>query len=135
VFCHGDFRLGNLLLGEQRTGSPCWTGNSPTSVSRARISGYLCANVWRFGAALPVGGMGSYRQLLDGYRSVRGDAPCLEELRRWEVYAALAWGVVCLTMRRLFESGDDPTLERAAVGRRVSESEVDLLLLLEELGE
>jgi aminoglycoside phosphotransferase (APT) family kinase protein len=134
VLCHGDFRLGNLLLDEQ--GLVAVLDWELAHIGHAGEDlGYLCANVWRFGAAPPVGGMGSYRQLLDGYRSVRGDAPCLEELRRWEVYAALAWGVVCLTMRRLFESGDDPTLERAAVGRRVSESEVDLLLLLEELGE
>ena len=35
--------------------------------------------------------------------------------------------------RELHRSGWDPGLERAAVGRRLSESEIDILLLLEEL--
>jgi aminoglycoside phosphotransferase (APT) family kinase protein len=132
VLCHGDFRLGNLLVGERGL-------NAVLDWELAHVGfpgedlGYLCANVWRFGGDRPVGGFGDYRELLDGYRSVRGDAPALAELRRWELYAALGWGLVCLTMLELHRSGADPGLERAAVGRRVCESDIDILLLLEEL--
>jgi aminoglycoside phosphotransferase (APT) family kinase protein len=129
---HGDFRNGNLLVDEQglvavldwelaHCGDP------------AEDLGYLCGNVWRFGRSdKPVGGFGEYADLLEGYRSVAGWAPDRETLRYWEVFCALGWGLVCLTMIDLYRSGADPTLERAAVGRRVSESEMDLLLLLEE---
>jgi aminoglycoside phosphotransferase (APT) family kinase protein len=128
---HGDFRNGNLLVDEQglvavldwelaHIGAP------------AEDLGYLCANVWRFGNTdKPVGGFGEYRDLLDGYRSVTGWAPSLEEIRYWEVYCALGWGIVCLTMIDMYRSGQARSLERAAVGRRMSESEIDLLLLLE----
>ena len=128
---HGDFRNGNLLVDEQglvavldwelaHIGDP------------AEDLGYLCGNVWRFGKpGKPVGGFGEYRDLLDGYRSVTGWAPALEEIRYWEVYCALGWGVVCLTMIDMYRSGQARSLERAAVGRRMSESEIDLLLLLE----
>jgi aminoglycoside phosphotransferase (APT) family kinase protein len=128
---HGDFRNGNLLVDEQglvavldwelaHIGDP------------AEDLGYLCGNVWRFGKIdKPVGGFGEYRDLLDGYRSVTGWAPCLEEIRYWEVYCALGWGIVCLTMIDMYRSGQARSLERAAVGRRMSESEIDLLLLLE----
>ena len=129
---HGDFRNGNLLVDEQglvavldwelaHIGEP------------AQDLGYLCGNVWRFGKSnKPVGGFGEYQQLLDGYHSVTGDMPSLREIHYWEVYTALSWGVVCLTMIDMHRSGQSPGLERAAVGRRMSESEIDLLLLLEE---
>jgi len=130
---HGDFRNGNLLVGRQGLVAVLdWElahiGNP------AEDLGYLCANVWRFGRSdRPVGGFGDYDQLLAGYRSVAGQAPGLEELHYWQVYAALNWGLVCLTMLSMYRSGQDQSLERVAVGRRVSESEIDLLLLLEEV--
>jgi aminoglycoside phosphotransferase (APT) family kinase protein len=133
VLCHGDFRLGNLLVNE--TGLTAVLDWELAHIGHAGEDlGYLCANVWRFGSAAPVGGFGDYRQLLDGYRSVCAWAPELEELRLWELYAALGWGLVCLIMQELHRSGEDTGLERAAVARRFSESEVDTLLLLEDLG-
>ena len=128
---HGDFRNGNLLVDEQglvavldwelaHVGEP------------AEDLGYICGNVWRFGRFdKPVGGFGEYEELLAGYAGVTGHAPSLEEIRYWEVYTALGWGIVCLTMVDMYRSGQDPSLERAAVGRRMSESEIDLLLLLD----
>ena len=128
---HGDFRNGNLLVDEQglvavldwelaHIGDP------------AEDLGYICGNVWRFGNTdKPVGGFGEYRDLLDGYQSVTGWAPSTDEMRYWEVYCALGWGIVCLTMIDMYRSGQARSLERAAVGRRMSESEIDLLLLLE----
>lgn len=128
---HGDFRNGNLLVDERglvavldwelaHVGEP------------AEDLGYICANVWRFGRSdKPVGGFGEYEELLAGYAGVAGHAPSLEEIRYWEVYSALGWGIVCLTMVDMYRSGQDSSLERAAVGRRMSESEIDLLLLLD----
>ncbi len=131
---HGDFRNGNLLVDEQ--GLVAVLDWELTHIGYpAEDLGYICGNVWRFGRSdKPVGGFGDYEELLAGYRSVRGEAPTVRELRYWEVYCALNWGLVCLTMIHMYRSGQDRSLERAAVGRRLSESEVDLLLLLEELG-
>ena len=132
VLCHGDFRLGNLLVGASGLNAVLDWELAHVGYA-AEDLGYLCANVWRFGGDAPVGGFGEYRQLLDGYRSVRAAAPSLREVQLFELYAALGWGLVCLTMLALHESGADAGLERAAVGRRLSESEIDLLLLLETL--
>ena len=131
---HGDFRNGNLLVDEQ--GLVAVLDWELTHIGYpAEDLGYICGNVWRFGRIdKPVGGFGEYEDLLEGYRSVSGSAPSLEELRYWEVYCALNWGLVCLTMIQMYRSGQDRSLERAAVGRRMSESEIDLLLLMEELG-
>lgn len=133
VLCHGDFRLGNLLVDEQGLSAVLdWElahlGHAGEDL------GYLCANVWRFGGSKPVAGVGDYKELLDGYARAGGEPPDTDELVLWQVYAALGWGIVCLTMLELHLSGIDPGLERAAVGRRLSESEMDLLLLLEEVG-
>lgn len=133
VLCHGDFRLGNLLVGEQGLTAVLDWELAHVGYPGEDL-GYLCANVWRFGGDRPVGGFGTYRQLLDGYRSVRDHAPDTIELHRWQLYAALGWGLVCLTMLELHSSGVDPGLERAAVGRRLAESEIDILLLLDETG-
>lgn len=128
---HGDFRNGNLLVDEQ--GLVAVLDWELAHVGHpAEDLGYICGNVWRFGRmSKPVGGFGEYADLLAGYHSVAGWAPSLDEVHYWEVYCALSWGLVCLTMLDMYRSGSDQTLERAAVGRRMSESEIDLLLLLE----
>lgn len=132
VLCHGDFRLGNLML--DATGLVAVLDWELAHIGHAGEDlGYLCANVWRFGGEHPVGGIGTYGELVEGYCSGGGQAPSIEEIRRWELYAALGWGLVCLHMLSLYRSDADRSLERAAVGRRLGESEVDILLLLEEL--
>jgi aminoglycoside phosphotransferase (APT) family kinase protein len=78
-----------------------------------------------------VGGFGEYADLLAGYASVRGEAPSMAAIHYWQVHAALSWGMVCLLMLQMYRSGQDASLERAAIGRRLSEAEIDLLLLLD----
>ncbi len=128
---HGDFRNGNILVDEN--GLVAVLDWELAHVGHpAEDLGYICGNVWRFGRVdKPVGGFGQYEDLLAGYKSVAGWAPSLVELQYWEVYCALSWGLVCLTMLGMYRSGADQSLERAAVGRRMSESEIDLLLLLD----
>lgn len=127
---HGDFRNGNLLVDEAglvavldwelaHLGDP------------VQDLGYITANVWRFGSPRPVGGFGDYEDLLEGYSAVSGVTPSMEDIHYWQVHAALSWGMVCLVMLGMYRSGQDTGLERAAVGRRLSEAEIDLLLLLE----
>lgn len=133
VLLHGDFRTGNLLV-------------TPSGLSgvldwelahvgpAAEDLGYLCASVWRFGVLdQPVGGFGDYQALLDGYASVAGWSPSISEVKYWEAFAALGWGFVCLTMGQFWQSGADRSLERAAVARRRSEAELDLLLAMDAL--
>lgn len=132
VLCHGDFRMGNLIVND--SGLAAVLDWELAHIGHAGEDlGYLCAQVWRFGGKEPAAGVGSYQELLDGYRSVKGAVVELGEVLMWELYAALGWGLVCLTMLELHERGIDPGLERAAVGRRLGESEVDILRLLDTL--
>lgn len=130
---HGDFRNGNLLVRETGLSSVLYWELAHIGHPYEDL-GYFCANVWRFGQIdKPAGGFGDYQSLLEGYGSVAGHAPTIAELKYWELLAALQWGLVTQTMAEIYESGLDVRLERVAVGRRVSESEIDILLLLENL--
>lgn len=133
VMLHGDFRTGNLLIDEHGlAGVLDWelTHQGPPGEDM----GYLCAYVWRFGRLeKPVGGFGHYADLIKGYESVAGWSPDLANIRYWEVFAALSWGLVCQTMGALWQSGEGD-VERAAIARRRSEAELDMLLLIDEWG-
>ena len=131
VLLHGDFRTGNLLVNEKGlAGVLDWelTHQGPAEEDL----GYLCANVWRFGHLdKPVGGFGHYDDLIAGYAAIAGWAPKLRTIRYWEIFAALSWGLVCQTMGALWHSGNGD-VERAAIARRRSEAELDILLLIDE---
>jgi aminoglycoside phosphotransferase (APT) family kinase protein len=92
--------------------------------------GWLCVNSWRFGGDQPVGGFGSYADLLDGYTATGGAAIPLERVLYWQTLGSLKWGVMCLMMYASYASGADPSVERAMIGRRVSETEIDLMNML-----
>jgi hypothetical protein len=54
----------------------------------------------------------------------------LETLRWWEAYGTLRWGIICLNQAAAHLSGAVRSVELAAIGRRVCETEWDLLGLL-----
>lgn len=128
---HGDFRLGNIMVGpEGLVAALDWEithiGDPTEDLS------WVCMPSWRFGQMdKPVGGFGEIADLLKGYREAGGD-PHIDEaaIRWWTMFGSLKWGCMCLTMFRAFESGADPSVERAAIGRRASETELDLMLML-----
>jgi aminoglycoside phosphotransferase (APT) family kinase protein len=130
VLVHGDFRLGNLVVGPEGLRAVLdWelthAGNPGEDL------GWLCVKAWRFGAPGPVAGVGSREDLLAAYRGAGGADIGLDELRWWEILGTLRWGVICLTQAWAHLSGAYRSVELAAIGRRVCEQEWDLLLLLE----
>jgi aminoglycoside phosphotransferase (APT) family kinase protein len=129
VLVHGDFRLGNLMLGPDGVRAVLdWElvhrGDPVEDL------GWLCAKVWRFGSAQPAGGLGSREELLDGYAAVAGWQPTAAQLRWWELYATVRWGLMCGVMADRHLSGAEPSVELAAIGRRAAEQEFDVLLAL-----
>jgi aminoglycoside phosphotransferase (APT) family kinase protein len=130
VLLHGDFRLGNLIVGPEGLRAVLdWElthlGNP------AEDLGWLCVKAWRFGAAAPVAGMGSREELLAAYRQSGGADISLDELRWWETLGTLRWGIICMNQAWTHLSGAYRSVELAAIGRRVAEQEWDLLLLLQ----
>ncbi|MGB3456596.1 MAG: DUF6285 domain-containing protein, partial [Litorimonas sp.] len=95
---------------------------------------YICAPSWRFGRRdRPVGGIGAIEPFLAAYESAAGRTVDRARFRFWRVLTTLFWGTACMTMLQDWRTGAERTIERAAIGRRISEVEVDLLLLLADL--
>jgi aminoglycoside phosphotransferase (APT) family kinase protein len=136
VLVHGDFRMGNLII--------------ETSEQPARLAAVLdwelthsgevyedlawfCIRAWRFGApeSLGAGGLGSIEDFLNAYEDASGTTLDRETMRWWLVLSTLRWGVICRYQAERHLSGQTRSVELAAIGRRVCETEFDLLRLLE----
>jgi hypothetical protein len=127
---HGDFRLGNFIVGEEGLRAVLDWELVHLGDPREDL-GWLCVKAWRFGAADPVGGFGTRENLLAAYQAAGGAPVSLAELHWWEVFGTLRWGAICMTQTHAHLSGLLRSVELAAIGRRVCETEWDLLLLLE----
>jgi aminoglycoside phosphotransferase (APT) family kinase protein len=132
VLVHGDFRLGNLIVAEAGLAAVLDWELAHLGDPREDIA-WLCVNSWRFGYSKNrVGGFGQLDDLLEAYAAGGGRAFSSEEIDWWEILGSLKWGIMCMIMYEAFRSGSDPSVERAAIGRRVSETEIDLINLLEQ---
>ena len=125
---HGDFRMGNMIVGEE--GIRCvldWelaqTGDPMQDL------GWLCIRTWRFGGAGPVGGFGSREDLFTAYERASGHPVDPGHVRFWEAFGNVKWAVDCLLLgtRGVGEVG----IERSAIGRRIEEPLWDFFNLIE----
>jgi aminoglycoside phosphotransferase (APT) family kinase protein len=128
---HGDFRTGNLMIDPQSGLKAVLDWELSHCGDPAEDLGWLCVTSWRFGAVeREAGGFGALEELRAGYAAVAGSAPPVARIRYWQMLGSLKWAVMCLMMYETHASGADVSLERAAIGRRVSECEADLLALI-----
>jgi len=131
VLVHGDFRLGNLMISPEGLASVLDWELAHIGDPREDIA-WVCINSWRFGHAdKRVGGFGDLPDLLEAYTAAGGGKFAPRDIDWWEMLGSLKWGIMCMTMYESYRSGMAPTVERAAIGRRVSETEIDLVYLLE----
>ena len=129
VTVHGDFRLGNFLVGpDGLRGVLDW--ELAHAGDPAEDIGWLCAPAWRFGGSGEVGGFGSMEHLLGSYAAAGGEAMARDRVHWWQVQATVKWAVICSLQASAHLSGSTRSVELAAIGRRVCESEWDLFTLL-----
>lgn len=128
---HGDFRNGNFIVGPEGLRAVLdWEGAHLGDP--AEDFGWICVPSWRFGVIdRPVGGFGTRADLIGGYEAAGGGHVEPARLRWWEVFGILRWGITCMAMGYTHLRGADRSVERAAIGRRASETEIDLLQNLE----
>jgi Ser/Thr protein kinase RdoA (MazF antagonist) len=133
VVVHGDFRMGNVLVGpEGLTAVLDWELAHPGDPMEDL--GWFCVRAWRFGNDhLPAGGDGPYDQLVEAYEAAGGTVD-RGALLWWELLGTLTWGVMCILQRSAHTSGAVRSVELAAIGRRVCENEWDVLTLLDRAG-
>jgi aminoglycoside phosphotransferase (APT) family kinase protein len=132
VLVHGDFRMGNLIVeGSELAAVLDWelvhVGEAYEDLA------WFCIRAWRFGApaGLGAGGLGSIEDFLDAYELASGTTVDRVAFHWWLVLATLRWGVICRHQAERHLSGQARSVELAAIGRRVCETEWDLLDLLD----
>jgi aminoglycoside phosphotransferase (APT) family kinase protein len=128
--CHGDFRMGNLLI----------TPDGLSAVLDWELAhlgdpvqdlAFGCIPSWRFGRYdKMLGGFAQPEGMLAHYEALTGQPVDRARFRFWLVYSCLWWGVCCLIMADIWRRGDKAGPERLVIGRRVSEVEIDLMLML-----
>jgi hypothetical protein len=94
---------------------------------------WFCIRAWRFGApaSLGAGGLGSIDSFLQAYEEASGTTVDRVAFHWWLVLATLRWGVICRYQAERHLSGGVRSVELATIGRRVCETEWDLLDLLD----
>ncbi len=133
VLVHGDYRMGNLIVdGSDLAAVLDWelvhAGEAYEDLA------WFCIRAWRFGApaSLGAGGLGSIESFLRAYEQASATTVDRVTFHWWLVQATLRWGVICRYQAERHLSGQFRSVELAAIGRRVCETEWDLLDLLEE---
>ena len=130
---HGDFRMGNLLI-EERGLSAVLDWELAHFGSPEKDIAWFCMPSWRFGRYdKTAGGVGKIDDLVAAYESVSPRKIDRQALTWYLVFSSLSWGSMAIRMAYWWRKGDDRSLERILIGTRVSEVEIDLLLMLEDI--
>jgi len=127
---HGDYRLGNFIVGEQGLGAVIdW--ELAHLGDPAEDIGWLCIRSWRFGNdKLPVAGVGDLEEFIAAYEAAGGQRVDRNRVRYWEVFGNVKWAVICARQAQDHLRGVRRSHELASLGRRICEPEWDLLVLI-----
>lgn len=132
VLVHGDFRMGNLMVDSKGLAAVLDWELAHLGDAHEDLA-YGCMTVWRFGhIEKPAFGVSDLETYFAAYEAESGMKVDGARFRFWLIYRTLWWALGCLQMGDIWRLGIDKSLERAVIGRRTSENELDLLLLLEE---
>tara|TARA_A100001388_G_scaffold275863_1_gene262265 strand:- start:474 stop:1481 length:1008 start_codon:yes stop_codon:yes gene_type:complete len=128
---HGDFRNGNILMSEETGIKSILDWELLHLGDPHEDLAWICVNSWRFGKMnKPVGGFGERKDFYSSYEKESNFKINKKSIQFWEVLGTLKWGIMCLKMYDAYKSGYDKSVDRAAIGRRSSETEIDLLRLI-----
>ena len=129
---HGDFRNGNFLVAPDGFRAVLDWEYAHLGDPMEDL-GFLCMKPWRFGNHhQEVGGFGSRQELFRAYEDAGGEPVDEEVVRYWEVLGTLKWGSLCTIRAMLHLNRMQRSVEAAAIGRRVAETEYDLIDLIGE---
>ncbi|MFN2425364.1 MAG: phosphotransferase family protein [Candidatus Binatia bacterium] len=127
---HGDFRIGNVMFDERGLTAVldwelCHVGDPVEDL------GWLCVRTWRFGNdTLAAGGLCSREDLVRFYEEAGGEPCHARALSWWELFGNWKWAIICRMQAERHKAGKWPDVELATIGRRVAETEQEMLALL-----
>ncbi|HJZ49903.1 MAG TPA: phosphotransferase family protein [Roseiflexaceae bacterium] len=132
---HGDFRVGNLLVGPEGLNAVIDWEFAHVGDPHEDLA-WPCVRDWRFGNdALHVGGVGELAPYLAAYAAASGRVVDRDALHWWEIMGNLRWAATCHVQAQRHLSGADPSVELASLGRRAAEMELEFLTLIEDMEE
>ena len=131
VLCHHDFRSGNYMLdGAALTAILDWEfagwGDPHEDL------GWFCCKAWRF--ARPdreAGGIADRTPFHRGYEQASGRSIDPRRVRFWEVLASVRWAIIALQQGDRHMLDGERDLDLALTGRRATECELEILMLLD----
>jgi aminoglycoside phosphotransferase (APT) family kinase protein len=131
VLVHGDFRIGNLMVGpEGLRGVFDW--EFAHLGDPAEDLAWPCVRSWRFGHdTLRLGGVGPFEAFVEAYEKAGGQVVKRQAVDYWEILGNFRWAVGCMAQAERHLSGQAPSIELASLGRRTAEMELELLALIE----
>jgi len=131
VLCHHDFRTGNYML----------DGGALTAILDWEFAGWgdphedlgwFCCKAWRF--ARPdreAGGIADRTPFHRGYEQASGRSIDPRRVRFWEVLASVRWAIIALQQGDRHMLDGERDLDLALTGRRATECELEILMLLD----
>lgn len=134
VLCHRDFRTGNYMLdGAELTGILDWEfsdwGDPHEDI------GWFCSKGWRFARLdREAGGIADRTPFYRGYESESGRLVDPRRVFFWEVLASVRWAIIALQQSDRYMIAGERNLDLALTGRRATECELEILMLLDPDG-
>jgi aminoglycoside phosphotransferase (APT) family kinase protein len=134
VLCHHDYRTGNYMLDSANlTGILDWEfagwGDPHEDI------GWFCCKGWRFARLdREAGGIADRAPFYRGYEHQSGRRIDRERVFFWEVLASVRWAIIALQQSDRYLIGGERNLDLALTGRRATECELEILMLLDPDG-
>ena len=134
ALCHHDYRTGNYMLdGANLTGILDWEfagwGDPHEDI------GWFCCKEWRFARLdREAGGIADRAPFYRGYEQESGRTIDRERVFFWEVLGSVRWAIIALQQSDRYMIGGERNLDLALTGRRATECELEILMLLDPTG-
>jgi len=132
VVCHGDFRIGNLLVTPEGLSAVIDWEFAHVGDPHEDLA-WPTLRDWRFEQdALTVGGVGTLDRYVAGYHGQGGRPVDPTRMRWWAIMGNLRWSVTCHVQAERHLAGHDRSVELASLGRKSAEIEWEMVHLLDQ---